>query len=176
MRIVVLCHAVPDFANLSISKSQDRVFEKGKRLLFAPDAVALEVALQGRQAGDEVVALAWGEEANREILKKLLAMGADRAVWTAGDPAAAAMVLGAEVVFGSTVSPLGVNVLPSRVGSELGLPEDRARLVAPDAASPRIPNALAIMKAAKKPVETVETPAREVFVRRWATLLAAEEA
>lgn len=176
MRTVVLCHAVPDAANLSVSKSQDRIFEKGKRLLFAPDAVALEAALQARQAGDEVIALAWGEEANREILKKPLAMGADRAVWTAGDPAAAAKALGVEAVFGSTQSPLGANVLPSFVGGALGLAEDRVRLVAPDAASPRIPNALALMKAAKRPVETVEVPARDVFVRRWATLLAAEEA
>lgn len=176
MRLLVLCHAVPDSANLSISKSQDRIFEKGKRLLFGPDAVALEVALRGRQPGDEVVALAWGEEANREILKRPIAMGADRAVWTAGDPAAAAKLLGAEVVYGSTESPLGANVLPSRVGGELGLAEDRVRLVAPDAASPRIPNALALMKAAKRPVEAVDAPARDVFVRRWATLLAAEEA
>ncbi|MBI2922827.1 MAG: hypothetical protein HYY18_17375 [Planctomycetes bacterium] len=176
MRTVVLCHAVPDFTNLSISKSQDRIFEKGKRVLFAPDAVALEAALQAKQAGDEVIALAWGEEANREILKKPLAMGADRAAWTAGDPAAAAKALGADVVYGSTESPLGANVLPSFVGGALALAEDRVRLVAPDAGPPRIPNALALMKAAKRPVETVVVPAREPLVRRWATLLAEEEA
>jgi len=169
MRFVVLCHGTPDLTNLSISKSQDRVFEKGKRSLSGPDAVAVEVALQKKGPGDEVIVLGWGDEANRDALRKPLAMGADRAAWTAGDPAAAAKTLGADVIVGAGVDA-------ARAGGALGLPEDRVWLVAPDAAVPRIPNALAAMKSAKRPIETVEAPSPPLLSLRWATLLAAEEA
>ena len=138
-------------------------------MLFGPSAVAVEAALRRKSVGDEVIALAWGEEANREALRKALAMGVDRAAWTAGDPAEAAKALGADVVFGSTQSPAGSDPLPWRIGAA-------AEVVAPDAFAPRIPNALAAMKSAKKEIETVAAPARERLVRRWATLIAAEEA
>lgn len=174
MKIVVLCHAVPDLANLSVSKSQDRIFEKGKRLLFGPSAVAVEAALRGKLAGGEVIALAWGEDANKDALRKALAMGVDRAAWTAGDPGTAAGALGATRVFSSTVSPLGSEVLAARIAGELGLGADKVELFAPDAFAPRIPNALAAMKAAKKEIETVETPAHERLTRRWATLVAGD--
>lgn len=175
MRLLVLCHAVPDLANLSISKSQDQVFEKGKRQLFAPSAVAVEAALQKKSAGDEVVALAWGAEANKEALRRPLAMGVDRAVWTAGDPAEAARGLAPDLVVAASASPLGADTLAWRVSGALDLARDRVVIVEAGALAPRIPNALAAMKAAKRPIEALEAPARERLVRRWATLLAGEE-
>ena len=58
----------------------------------------------------------------------------------------------------------------------LGRGPDFVELSAPDAFAPRIPNALAAMKSAKREIETVAVPPNERLVRRWATLVAAEEA
>ncbi len=136
----------------------------------------MEAALRAKASGDAVIALAWGDEANREALRKALAMGVDRAAWTAGDPVEAAKALGAEKVFASTRSPQGADPLPWRLAGVLGRGPDFVDLSAPDAFAPRIPNALAAMKSAKREIEVVAAPADSRLVLRWATLIAAEEA
>ena len=133
------CRAVPDLTQLSLSRSQGMIFEKGKRLLHADDARAVESALQAKGAGDEVVALVIGEEADGEALRRPLAMGADRAVLIT-DPQAAA--------WDDFVRANLRDALAARLGGTLH--------TAAASVTPRTPNALAIMKSAKKPIEKMD--------------------
>jgi electron transfer flavoprotein alpha/beta subunit len=152
VKLLVYCRTAPDLDNLSISQSQGRVFEKGKRRLDPRDEPAVEAALQAKKPGDEVIAIAIGEEADADALKKAFAMGVDRGVLVvrAGDGfvlantlRAAAAKLGADAIYG------GGGEVAGRVGAVIGN------------APPRTPNALAIMKAAKKIVDRLDVELSE---------------
>jgi electron transfer flavoprotein alpha/beta subunit len=154
LRHLVCCGAVPDLANLSVSQGQGRVFEKGKRLLDPAGEKALEIALQAKQAGDEVIVLGLGREQDADVLKRALAMGADRAVFAAAPDdgfvlanavLAAASQLGAERVYASD-GEVAQRLASMRAGVR----------IAPLETAARSPNAIAIMKAAKKAVERIE--------------------
>lgn len=151
MRLLVCCKPVPDLENLGVSLSQGRVFEKGRRRLDPLDEPAVETSLQARGPGDEVIALVVGGEADADALRKAFAMGADRGVLVVAQHdgfvranliRAAAKALGAEAVY------CGPGETAARLGAVVG------------DAKPRAPNAMAVMKAAKKPIErlTVELP------------------
>jgi electron transfer flavoprotein alpha/beta subunit len=147
MRHLVFCRAVADLENLSVSQGQGRVFEKGKRRLDPVDERAIEAA---RQAGGEVVAMVAGDEADQDALRKAFAMGVERGVFVrvTGDGfvvanavrAAARLLDCGKIWFGEP------HEVALRVGGE----------VAAASIVPRAPNALAIMKAAKKSVETLD--------------------
>jgi electron transfer flavoprotein alpha/beta subunit len=145
---LVVVRAVPDLENLSVSLGQGRVFEKGRRLVHPADEPAVEAALQARQPGDEVVALVMGEERDLDALKKPLAMGADRGAFVAAPDdgfVQANLALAAAARLGAGRIHAG----PGELAARLGVPP-------PGPLVPRTPNALSIMKAAKKPVERLE--------------------
>ncbi|MBI3271979.1 MAG: electron transfer flavoprotein subunit beta/FixA family protein [Planctomycetes bacterium] len=85
MNILVCVKAVLDLSNVSVSRGQGKIFEKGKRLLNPFDEHAVELALQLRQAAaGTVTALTVGEGRDEDALRKALAMGVDRAVFVKG--------------------------------------------------------------------------------------------
>lgn len=85
MNLVVCTKAVIDLSNVSVSRGQGKVFEKGKRLLNPFDEHAVEMALQIRQAeGGAVTALTVGDGRDEDALRKALALGVDRAVFVKG--------------------------------------------------------------------------------------------
>lgn len=125
---------------MSLSRSQGRVFEKGKRKLDPRDEFAVEAALQAKKPGDEVIAVVIGPEPDGDALRKAFAMGVDRGVHVVLDAdglvaAQALRSLGDAFYFGADCE------VAWRVGGTIGT------------APPRTPNAIAIMKAVKKPIE-----------------------
>ena len=80
MKILVLLKAVPDLKALSVSKGQERVFEKAPRVMNPSDRQALEAALQLREtAGGTVAAILPGRAEDERVLRETLAVGGDEA-------------------------------------------------------------------------------------------------
>lgn len=151
MILLVPIRSSPDWENLSVSQSQGRVFERGKRRLHPDSARAVEAAL--RDKSGDVVAAMIGTEADADAVKTALAMGCDRALLVIDEAAES---------WDGFVKANLLAALAKRIGAEriLAGPEDEAALrlspaTAPADLTPRLPNALAIMKASKKPVERV---------------------
>ncbi len=83
MKIVVCVNHVPDTATkINIASDKKSIDNTGVTFVINPyDEFAIEEALKTKEIfGGEVVALSLGTEANKETLKKTLAMGADSAV------------------------------------------------------------------------------------------------
>ena len=83
MKIVVCVNHVPDTATkINISSDQKTIDNTGVTYVVNPyDEFAIEEALKTKEAnGGEVVAISLGTEANKETLRKTLAMGADSAI------------------------------------------------------------------------------------------------
>ncbi len=83
MKIVVCVNHVPDTATkISIASDKKSIDNTEVTFVINPyDEFAIEEALKTKEIfGGEVVALSLGTEANKETLKKTLAMGADSAV------------------------------------------------------------------------------------------------
>ncbi len=148
MTTVVSIRATPDLEQLSVSQSQGRVFERGKRKLHPDSALAVESALQKREG--EIVAVLVGARADEDAVKPALAMGCDRAV----------IVTEESESWDGFVRANLLQAVMTRAGADLLMagPKDEAalRIGAETAAAdlnPRLPNALAIMKAGRKPIE-----------------------
>lgn len=136
MKLLVFCKPIPDLKNLSVSQSQGRVFERGKRLFNPFDEVALEAALKLKGPGDEITALTLGREEEMDLPRKALAMGADRAylvvdsaasefdAWQRSNVlAGVAQLLGFDLLFFGARSPDGgLGQTGLRVAVTLGLP------------------------------------------------------
>ncbi|MBI3099824.1 MAG: hypothetical protein HYY93_16555 [Planctomycetes bacterium] len=205
MHLIALVKPVPDLANLSISRGQQAIFEKSKRLLNPADESAVEAALLWRAAlGGAVTVLALVSERDIEVIRKPLAMGAEAAVAVVetsvadalsggGAPAlllsaairkiagAGPAVIccgpggrpgGGSAQTGPRIAealgwPCAVGVTSAAVADDSGLEvRERVRggertrrmtlpavcVVDPAAFKPRAANALAIMKAVKRPV------------------------
>ena len=152
---LAVVRSAPDPAQLSVSRSQGRVFEQGKRLTDPRDEAAVEAALQARGPDDQVVVLLVGEEADTDALRKPLAMGADRAILLAasGDGFVRANLISA------LARKLGAGAVWFAPDAEEGRRLPKISRLAPPDLKPRQANALAIMKAAKKPVERLEAAA-----------------
>ena len=83
MKIVVCVNHVPDTATkVNISSDQKTIDPTGVTYVLNPyDEFAIEEALKTKEAiGGEVIAISLGTDANKETLRKALAMGADSAV------------------------------------------------------------------------------------------------
>jgi len=197
MRIAVCVKPVPDLNTAYVSKSRVELVEQSKRVPNPADENAAEMALPLRREGDEIVAFTVGSDTAVDALRRVLAMGLDRAYLVddpqaqGGDALADAKVLAAAInraggfdlvlcgassfvhqagqvgarLAGALNLPHAARVISvalgeskvgvGRAGSlgavELGLPAVLA--IEPGCNSPRLPNAMAVMKAARKPVE-----------------------
>jgi electron transfer flavoprotein beta subunit len=83
MKIVVCVNHVPDTATrVNISSNQKTIDSNGVTFVVNPyDEFAIEEALKTKEAiGGEVFAISLGNEANKETLRKVLAMGVDEAI------------------------------------------------------------------------------------------------
>lgn len=83
MKIVVCVNHVPDTATrINISSDQKTIDSNGVTYIINPyDEYAIEEALKTKEViGGEVVAISLGKEANKETLRKVLAMGVDDAI------------------------------------------------------------------------------------------------
>ena len=69
MTTVVSIRATPDLEQLSVSQSQGRVFERGKRKLHPDSALAVESALRKRKG--EIVAILVGARADEEAFAEI---------------------------------------------------------------------------------------------------------
>jgi electron transfer flavoprotein beta subunit len=197
MRIAICVKPVPDLNTAYVSKSRVELVEQSKRVPNPADENAAELALSLRREGDEMVAFTVGCDTAVDALRRVLAMGLDRAYLVddpqaqGGDALADAKLLAAAInraggfdlilcgtssivhqagqVGGRVAEALSLphaarvtaatlgegTVSVARAGSlgaaELGLPAVLA--VEPGCNSPRLPNAVAVMKAARKPLE-----------------------
>jgi electron transfer flavoprotein beta subunit len=139
MKIAVCVKQVPDTeARLRVGADGTWIDEEGVAfVLNESDEYAVEEALQiGERTGGEVIAFCLGPERSREALRKVLALGAARAV-SLSDPAllggdalatgralaAAIRQEGADLVLtGSASSDLGYAATGSVIAGELGWP------------------------------------------------------
>ena len=83
MKIVVCVNHVPDTATkIKISSDKKTIDNSGVTFVVNPyDEFAIEEALKTKEAVEgEVIAISLGTEANKETLRKALAMGADSAI------------------------------------------------------------------------------------------------
>ncbi len=83
MKIVVCVNHVPDTATrVNIASCNEKIDNNGVTFVINPyDEFAIEEALKTKEStGGEVVAISLGTEANKETLRKTLAMGADSAI------------------------------------------------------------------------------------------------
>jgi electron transfer flavoprotein alpha/beta subunit len=167
LRALVLVKPIPDLQNLSISRSLNRVFENGPRLMDPRAAPPIQAAVDG---GATVIALSVGHPDDTDGLRRALAMGATEAVLLAhpqGRLLDAAAVVGAivaecpecDVIFAG--SPMG-QVGP-RLAEALGWAFSRQSKPAPRTVhvigpevSARLPSALSILKAARQPIQVLE--------------------
>ena len=148
MTTVVSIRATPDLEQLSVSQSRGRVFERGKRKLHPDSSLAVEAALRRKDGG--IVAVLVGARADEDAVKPALAMGCDRAVIVTGETESWDGFVRANLLQ-AVMNRAGVDLLVAG-------PEDEAALrigaeTAPADLKPRLPNALAIMKAGRKPIE-----------------------
>ncbi len=104
MRIIVCIKQIPDLSNISVSRSQEMIFEKGPRVMSPADECALELALGIKdKTGAEIATLTLGDENCVNSLKTYLAAGADIAYLLAGpsfqngDPLSATAALGGAI-------------------------------------------------------------------------------
>jgi electron transfer flavoprotein alpha/beta subunit len=179
IQAAVLIQPVPDLTQISVSKSQEKVFEKGSRLINPADRIALESALllQDKNLLEVTTLCAAGPEGEK-LLRETLALGSKRGCLidderiSHGDPfvvaralAFALRKLNVPLVFagpgqiGPRVSEemkanlcIGVEAV-SLDGGELKVGEDPIPLPAVLCVSggfqPRMANPIKIMKAAK---------------------------
>ena len=179
IQAAVLLQPVPDLAQLSVSRSQEKVFEKGPRQINPADRIALEAALTLQDKNQlEVNTLSVSAAEGEKLLRETLALGAKRAVLIHdtgiffADPFVVARLLGAAVrrleaslvfagpgQFGARVSEeLGWDLhlqveAVSAEGEKLRVNESEAALPAvvclSGGYSPRMANPIKIMKAVK---------------------------
>ncbi|HLG41724.1 MAG TPA: hypothetical protein VI643_00055 [Planctomycetota bacterium] len=172
--ILVYVEPIPDLNDLSISRSQGRVFERGKRVAGrqSVQAISAAVQLKGR-LGEEAAGVIIGADDDSGVARRALAMGLDR-VHLFIHPNArdfdglvkarvasriirrtnAEIVLFeaglAEISFRvSETTGFPVETFPS--GFEVGTKPVIFR-VAESTAQPRIPSAIDIVRAAKKEI------------------------
>lgn len=152
---------VPDIGNLSVSASQNRVFEKGKRLVNPLDEAAIEVAV----GLGETAAVTVGIDEDIDIVRGALARGATRGILVTHpegrgfDAVVIARILGAlvraekpdQVVFGMGWPEGALGQVGFRVKEET----DRPVTIVPPKGAVKLPSALAIMKAMKKEIRKI---------------------
>lgn len=82
MKILAFVRSVPDLSNVRVSRRQEKIFEKGERLLapISEQVLELAVRLKESSAPSELLALLLGPSEEENLLRKALAFGADRAI------------------------------------------------------------------------------------------------
>lgn len=151
--ILVCVKPVPDTSNLAVSTSQNRVFERGKRVLNPQDERAIEIACQMGEATAVVVGL----EEDIDVLRNALARGAAKGILVTHpdarsfDAVVIARILAAvgrdaqKIVCGTGWPSDALGQVGYRLGAEI---------VAPSGPS-KLPSAMAIMKAMKKEIKKI---------------------
>lgn len=173
MKTLVLVKPVPDLAQLSVSRGQGRIFEKGRRLMNPLDAPAVQAAVD---AGGPVVAMSVAHPDDVDGLRRALAMGAAEAVLVAHADAREwdeAMVVGAILAVRGDAE--GIVCGPGQVGPRLAealgwelapAPKPQAVCVVAGGTA-KLPAAIALVKAARRPIARLEAQpgARAVEIR-----------
>lgn len=80
MRIITLIKPIPDLSNISISKSQQKIFENNPPIFNPVDENTIELSLSIKDSHQaEVLAITFCPSAGEKILHQALSMGADQA-------------------------------------------------------------------------------------------------
>ena len=108
LRLIVLIKPVPDLSNISISRSQEKIFEKGPRVMNPADVNALEAALKVKdQVSAEVLAISLARPEEEILLRNALAMGADAAYLVSAPAFEEGDALSDTYVLGLAIEKLG---------------------------------------------------------------------
>ncbi|MCC6704731.1 MAG: electron transfer flavoprotein subunit beta/FixA family protein [Thermomicrobiales bacterium] len=136
--IVVLVKQVPDLNAVRVDKASGKPLLGDQLVLGAADAIAVEAALQLKEAhGGEVTVVSAGPPSVKDALQRALAMGADRALLAPIDQANALDTLALSRVLAGVLSGLTFDILitgqnsddyesgqvPAQVAELLGLPQ-----------------------------------------------------
>lgn len=136
--IVVLVKQVPDLNAVRVDKASGKPLLGDQLVLGAADAIAVEAALQLKEAhGGEVTVVSAGPPSVKDALQRALAMGADRALLAPIDQANALDTLALSRTLAGVLSGLTFDILitgqnsddyesgqvPAQVAELLGLPQ-----------------------------------------------------
>jgi electron transfer flavoprotein beta subunit len=113
MKIAVCVKQVPEAAHRRLDPATKRMDRSGEGALNAFDANAVEEALRLKDTGGEgeVVVLSMGPEKALDVLRKALAMGADRAVLVSDDGAAGSDLVATSTVLAAALEREGVELV-----------------------------------------------------------------
>lgn len=166
---------VPDLSNISISRSQGRIFENNPPILKPADENAIEAALSLKDKSEtQITVIHIG--VNDKILRQALAMGADSAfiVNPEGlndkDPYAIATILRLaiekigpfdKIICGGSSITGNSGQTGRRLAQDLKTKVDIAK---EGCNSPRTPNAVNLMKAFKKEIGVLKIDASKVDI------------
>jgi electron transfer flavoprotein beta subunit len=160
--IFVCVKPVPDVSNLAVSQSQNRVFERGKRVLNPLDAHAIEAALKLGETTAVMVAI----EDDLDVLRSAMARGCQHGLWVTHPDARGFDA----VVLARVIAAVAKQEKPDTLVFGMGWPEDalgqvgyrvmeelqKPVVVVPPTGQPKLPSAMAIMKAMKKEIRRID--------------------
>jgi electron transfer flavoprotein beta subunit len=112
LTIAVLIKQVPDMNAVRIDRGSGRIVHSGQLVISSYDAYAVEAALRLKETfGGEVIALSAGPASARDVLRRALSMGADRAVHLELADVNATDTLGIARLLADAVAPLGCDLV-----------------------------------------------------------------
>jgi electron transfer flavoprotein beta subunit len=112
LTIAVLIKQVPDMNAVRIDRNAGRIVPSGQLVMSSYDEYAVEAALRLKESFDgEVIAVAAGPAAVRDVITRALAMGADRGIHVQMEDVNATDTLGMATILSEALRPIGCSLV-----------------------------------------------------------------
>jgi electron transfer flavoprotein beta subunit len=112
LTIAVLIKQVPDMNAVRIDRANGRIVPSAQLVMSSYDEYAIEAALRLKESfGGEVIVVAAGPAAVRDIITRALAMGADRGIHLEMEDVNAADTLGMASILSDALRPIGCSLV-----------------------------------------------------------------
>src|SRR5215207_1362608 len=107
LTIVVLIKQVPDMNAVRIDRTAGRIVPSAQLVMSSYDEYAVEAALRLKESFDgEVIAVAAGPAAVRDVITRALAMGADRGIHVQMEDVNVTDTLGMATILSDALRPI----------------------------------------------------------------------
>jgi electron transfer flavoprotein beta subunit len=112
LTIVVLIKQVPDMNAVRIDRTAGRIVPSAQLVMSSYDEYAVEAALRLKESFDgEVIAVAAGPAAVRDVITRALAMGADRGIHVQMEDVNVTDTLGMATILSDALRPIGCSLV-----------------------------------------------------------------
>src|SRR5215208_1141541 len=112
LTIAVLIKQVPDMNAVRIDRATGRIVPSAQLVMSSYDEYAVEAALRLKEScGGEVIAVAAGPAAVRDVITRALAMGADRGIHLEIEDVNATDTLGIASILSEALRPLDCSIV-----------------------------------------------------------------